>query len=218
MHRSTIFSALFTFLLLAPGAIALGQTPEEEAREAFFTPTVAETSRAFAMAEQAIQAKGLRTTGPFYNISAELYREKNAPTRNRLILVTSYRYSGDVAILSYVDLTKGVVTRVDTVAHTNVHLSEAEYLLAKEKALSHPKVRQQLGEYLSQIKVEAMVSHSAYEKDPLFGHRVVRLLFKVPGSGYLAQPIIFVDLTANQVLIDPEPNHSHAAVPSAQKH
>ncbi len=217
MHRSNIFSVLLTFLVLSPGAVAWGQTPEEDAREAFFTPTATETSRAFALAEQAIQEKGLRTSGPFYNISAELRRDKTAVTRNRLVLVTSYRYSGDVAILSYVDLTKGVVTRVDTIAHTNVHLSETEYLLAKEKALADPKVRQQLGIYLNQVKVEAMVSHSAYEKDPLFGHRVVRLLFKVPDSGYLAQPIIFVDLTANQVLIDPEPNHSHAAVPPAKK-
>lgn len=218
MYRSHFFSILLTFLVLAPSAVVRGQTPEEDAREAFFTPTAAETSRAFAMAEQAIQERGLRATGPLYNISAELHRDKNAVTRNRLVLVTSYRYSGDVAILSYVDLTKGVVTRVDAISHTNVHLSEAEYLLAKEKALTTPKVRQQIGEYLGQIQVEAMVSHAAYEKDPLFGHRVVRLLFKVPSGGYLAQPIVFVDLTANQVLIDPEPNHSHAAVPSAQKH
>lgn len=217
MNRSHIFSSLLIFLTLTSGVTAWGQTPEEEAREAFFTPTLAEASRAFAMAEQAIQERGLRATGPFYNISAELHRDKSAVTRNRLVLVTSYRYSGDVAILSYVDLTKGIVTRVDTIAHTNVHLCEAEYLLAKEKAFADPKVRQQLGVYLNQVKVEAMVSHSAYEKDPLFGHRVVRLLFKVPNSGYLAQPIVFVDLTANQVLIDPEPNHSHAAVPPAQK-
>lgn len=214
MKCSMLFTVVLA-LVVAGSRHACAQspppTPAEEAREAYFSPTAAERERAFALAARAIDERGLRTTGLLYPVSAELFRDKNiapAAQKDRLVLVTSYRYDGDLAIYSFLNLTRGTVMKVNTVAHQPVRLTETEFLQAKDRALADPQVRQKLGSYRGQAQIEAMVSHSPYEKDPLFGHRVVRLLFRVD-KGYLVKPIVFVDLTAEQVLVDPEALSSH---------
>ena len=210
--KSSWLSAIVAFGVLVSSTHANAQiSAAEQVADAVFEPTAAERVRAFALSDQAIRERNLRSSGLFYNISAELHRDKafEASGRtDRLVLVTSYRYEGDLTLLTFINLTRGTVMKIESVKNAPTHLSEAEYLIAREKALAHPQVAAKLAEFAGKVTVEAMVSRSPYNKDPLYGHRVVRLLFKVP-QGYVVDPIVFVDLTANQVMVD-SPSHSHA--------
>ena len=58
-----------------------------------------------------------------------------------------------------------------------------------------------LERWRGELQVEAIQSRAASETDPLFGHRVVRLLFRVR-RGWLDDPVVHVDLTAGRVLVE----------------
>jgi hypothetical protein len=208
MKRIISLPVLLALALLGPSAAAVAQT-SDPAIESAFTPTAAERERAIGLASEAIAQRGLRGNGLLYHISASLYQDKRAAAGDRLVLVTSYRYEGDLGIFSFLNLSRGTVEAVRAVPHAAVHLSAAEFELARSKAFADPQVVAQLGDYRDKVIVEAMVSHSSYERDPWFGHRVVRLLFKLPPDSYLVNPIVFVDLTSGQVLIDQVTHTNH---------
>jgi len=118
--------------------------------------------------------------------------------------VTHYRYEGDLAILTVVNLSQRAVVSVEARPHLPVGLAQAEFERAKELALADEAVKKALGPNASKVVVEALVIRAIAEKDPYFGRRVVRLLFKL-GAGYLSEPIVNVDLTAGRVEILPPP-------------
>lgn len=65
-----------------------------------------------------------------------------------------------------------------------------------------------LGGRVNEVVVEALVVRTSSRRDPLFGRRVVCLLFRI-GRAYEREPVVLVDLTAERLMVDP-------AIPSAE--
>jgi Cu2+-containing amine oxidase len=142
--------------------------------------------------------------------NVDLVRDKadDAESEERLAMVTHYRYEGDLAIQTLVNLTEKKVVSLESIPHLPTPLVAQEFSLARELALSRADVKQALEEYRDRLNVEALVVRTASEDDPLFGHRVVRLLFRV-GQDYLSTPIVMVDLTEKKVIIQQPPSRTN---------
>jgi hypothetical protein len=170
-----------------------------------YSLTAAERARAIELAERAVRERNLATGGPIFVVDADLIHDKAAGSEEgqRGALVTHYRYQGDVAIITHIDLAAGKVLQVETVPHLPVPLAEEEFKRARQLALDDAAVRAALGNNLNRVAVEALVTRPGSQQDPLYGHRLVRLLFKVDRD-YLSQPSVMVDLTDGKVTIEPK--------------
>lgn len=203
--------------LLLPSELPAQPLPTATAINPAFQPTAVERQAAISLAERALTQRGLRTSGPLYLISVELLNGKDDEgTQDRKAIVTHYRYDGDLTILTFVNLARGQVSRVDSVAHLPTQLSLEEFTTARNLGLADARVRTALGPYLSSATVEAMNIRATQTQDPIFGHRVVRLLFRV-GQDYLIEPYVNVDLTSAKVVVREAPTgeqahkHSHGS-------
>ncbi len=137
-------------------------------------------------------------------IGTEIVRQKSETGKDSPIKIyrtIHYRYSDDAAIFSLVNPDKQTVLKQRAIPHFPVSLAREELDTAKALALADPKVKKSLGENVSRIKVEALVIRPFSEKDPWFGHRVIRLLFK-DGRNYRHNPKVIVDLTKKNVLVE----------------
>ena len=164
-----------------------------------------ERARAVALAEGALRERNLAAEGPIFVVDVDLIRDKVAGSEDgrRGALVTQYRYRGDLAIITHVDLAAGKVLKVEEVPHLPVPLAEEELKRARQMALDDAAVRSVLGRPLDGVTVEALVTRPGSQGDPLYGHRLVRLLFKA-GRDYLSQPAVLVDLTDGKVIVQPQ--------------
>ncbi len=191
--RHVVARSLILVGLLGAGPASLaaqrGEPPD--------TLTAEERALAFRRAEEAVAP--LRTRAPMYLVASELIRPKG--NEGRQALVTHYRYDGDLAVLTTVDFGRGQVLALDTVPHLVVPMAAEEVERARELAMADPRVSRAVERWRGELQVEAIQSRAASEADPLFGHRVVRLLFRVR-RGWLDDPIVHVDLTAGRVLVE----------------
>jgi hypothetical protein len=163
--------------------------------------TAAEQEAAAIVAFNDIVERRIRGEGPIFFVHAEPYADKTDTSgQRRLALVTHYRYQGDTAITSIVDISASRVLDVRETANIPVPLARAEFEQARELALADPAVQAALGTNRGNVVVEPLLLHTASREDPLYAHRVVRLLFRM-GRDYLESPIVHVDLTTRRVLI-----------------
>ena len=166
-----------------------------------------ERETATSIAEGLLSRAGPLAQRRIYPVRAELFREKaaeEAGVEARQALVTHYQYQGDLAILTFVNLRDRRVIRQDTIAHLPVPLSPAEFEQARELALMDSAVARELAPYRDRLVVEPLVLRTSDPNDPLAGQRVVRLLFRV-GPDYLRRPIVTVNLSTREVLIEDQP-------------
>jgi len=174
--------------------------------EAAPTPlTDAEMQQAASIATGELRNRKLADDRTFF-VHAEMLHDKSAPGSRRA-LVLHYRYQGDLTITTVVDLTAQRVLDVRTAAHVAAPLSQQEFEQARGLAMADPRVAEALGQNRGRVTVEPLVLH-ATEGDPLYGHRVVRLLFRVERD-YLSAPVVLVDLTTRQVMIEPPRSADH---------
>jgi hypothetical protein len=147
--------------------------------------------------------RNLRTGGPVYLIGAELLRDKE-PEREgrRLALLTHFRPEGSLEIKALIDLAGQRVLEFTARENPNASMSREEIEAAVALTLANPRVRAALGEDLARVKVEGLHLLTSDPKDPLYGHRAVRMLFKV-GKLYRSAPVVIVDLTTRSVTIVP---------------
>jgi hypothetical protein len=180
----------------APG----GPSPGAQA----YSLSADERARAVALAAGALRERNLAAQGPIFVVDVDLIRDKVAGSEEgkRGALVTEYRYLGDLAIIVHVDLAESKVLQVDTVPHLPVPLAEEEFKRARQMALGDAAVHGALGSHFDRVTVEALVTRPGSQHDPLYGHRLVRLLFKVDRD-YLSQPAVLVDLTEGKVIVQP---------------
>jgi len=167
-------------------------------REAYdFVITEDERNRALAILATdktfALESK----RGPTYLVDLEVLNQKDLP-ENRILLITHYRTLGDLALVSRVDLTSGRTLSAEAIPHLPVRVSREEFEIARELALKDEAVRALLGARF--VEIEAQVSRTTDRRDPLFGHRVLHLLFRTE-DGYL-EARARVDLTTQQVSIE----------------
>jgi Cu2+-containing amine oxidase len=170
-----------------------------------FKLTARENVSAKSISEKALAERKMT---PAYFVKAEVLRDKaveGKETAERLVLVTHYRIEGDLTILTRVNLTKNEAEAVETIPHLPTALSEEEFKLAREMALADPQVKKALGKDIEKVTAEPLVLRTMAKDDPIFGHRVVRLLFRVD-KNYLSQPEVSVDLTARKVIVE-RPKH-----------
>ncbi len=198
LRRVVVSSALFicTWSASAARAQDVSRTGSEL--------TAQERALAISLAEEEVAGRGLRSTGPMFVTDVELIRTKDGrgeESPDRQALVTHYRYQGDLAILSAVSLSRGIVLQVDTAAHIPTRLATEEFDNARRLALADGLVRSSVEPYLERLDVEALVLHTSNPQDSLFGQRIVRLLFRV-GRDYLSDPIVYVNLHQERVSVE----------------
>lgn len=160
--------------------------------------TVAETQLAAEMAMREIVAQNLRAEGPLYFVDVEMLRDKNAPQR-RLARVTHYRYAGALSILTIVDLGAQRVVDQRTEANAITPLSAEEWEEGRRITLADPRVQELIRPYPN-VVLEPMLLQTRSREDPIFGRRVVDVLFRV-GRDYLSGPQVRVDLTDRSVTV-----------------
>lgn len=183
------FASILALVLARPAA---GQ------REAPDTLTTAERALAVRLTEEAVRP--LRTDAPMYLVDVELLRPKD-PGEARQALVMHYRYDGDLGILTTVDLSGQRVIALDTVPHLPLPFAAEEVDRARRLARDDPRVARALEPHGDAVRIEALPVRTVSPDDPLYGRRVLRLLFRVP-RGYLEEPVVLVDLTAGVVIIE----------------
>lgn len=177
---------------------------EEEDLTYPFQLTETEKLLAVQLSDQAITSRELRNGSPLYLVETELVVEKpevDGAAGKRLARITHYRYDGDLSIFTMIDLTAHSTRRMDVVSHHPVPFSNEEYEAAAGLALADRRVRSLLGERLTQVQPEGLAMRTSDPADRYFGHRVLRIMFKL-GDDYLTRPIAVVDLTAQTVVVD----------------
>jgi hypothetical protein len=134
-------------------------------------------------------------------IGVELVRRKgdNGRELEPIYRVQHYRYGDDTAIFSLVD--GGRLRGVEEVPHAPVALTLGELAEARGLALEDRRVARALERYRDRLLVEPLVVRTSDPADPWFGRRIVRLLFRV-GQDYVSEPIVFVDLTRREVIVE----------------
>jgi hypothetical protein len=167
--------------------------------------TQEERTLAVRLAEEALRAKKLLPDKKTFLAAAQTYRNteaEKAGSFERHALLTYYRYEGDVGILVYANLGQRRA-KVEELPHFPAPLAPEELQRARDLALNHPELKKVLEPFRDRLIVEALLTRSPTSKEPLFGHRLVNLLFRV-GPRYLsAQGMVLVDLTTEQVTVTP---------------
>jgi Cu2+-containing amine oxidase len=166
--------------------------------------TEAELQQAASIAMDELRKRNAADARTYFT-HAEVLRDKSSNARRALVV--HYRYAGDQTVTSIVDLTARRVVDVRIEAHAGAPLSREEFAQASELALADPNVVNALGANRSRVTIEPLLLR-APEGDPMFGRRVVRLLFRIDRD-YLSAPVVHVDLTERRVLIEPPRNREH---------
>lgn len=203
-HRRPLAAMAVCLALGGTLGAPLRAAEEEPEDTSAFQLTEAEKLLAVQLSDQAITARDLRNGSPLYLVETELVIEKAEIEGNagrRLARTTHYRYDGDLSIFTMIDLNAQSARRMDVVPHHPVPFSHEEYEAAAGLAMADRRVRSLLGERLTQVQVEGLAMRTSDPNDRYFGHRVLRLMFKLDHD-YLTRPIALVDLTTQTVVVD----------------
>lgn len=216
---------VLSLLIVAPSAAAQRavEPPVPRATESASDDVpAAVAARARTVAEGSPRLRGLlaeprtepraeaRTEARTVFIGVDLIRRKGDGGRDLApyYRVLHYRYADDTAITSLVDLESGRVAEQVEARHAPVRLSEGELGEARALAFGDRRVAAAIGRYMEQVVVEPLLVRTSDPNDPWFGRRVVRLLFRV-GANYLSQPIVYVDLSGREVIVQPGHGPGH---------
>lgn len=170
-----------------------------------------EKTTATGLAQEALQSAHLFAERKMYLTDAQISRDTALEMRSifgRRVMLTYYRYEGDLSIQVLIDLTARRVLEVKPRPHFFSPISVAESELAKQLALDDPRLSAALAPFRDRLVIEALTLRMTLPKDPLFRHRVVHLLFR-SGSTYLMRTLrVLVDLTTEKVIVEPAPDKS----------
>jgi hypothetical protein len=176
------------------------ERPQQSASEDV-PPAIA--ARARSVAESSERMRSLLAEPRTVFIGVDLIRRKGERGRDLApyYRVQHYRYADDTTITSLVELESGRVAEQVEAQHAPVRLSEGEFAEARELALADRRV----GGAISRVRdlvIEPLVVRTSDPNDPWYGRRVVRLLFRA-GADYLSSPIVYVDLSRREVIVQP---------------
>jgi Cu2+-containing amine oxidase len=165
--------------------------------------TPAEKDLVNSLAEQALKEKGL-LQGKTVLTSLEVFRDSRDKVSDRRVLAIHYRYDGDLALLTSIDLGRKKVLRVQEMPHMPTSLAPEEFVLAEKLARADPAVAKVLAGYGQAEKIEAdsLAHFTADPEAPGHHHRVVRLMFRQGRTYLLYGPMVDVDLTTGQVRLE----------------
>ncbi len=195
-------------LALVP--VALAAMPERADHRVSQVPYLSEREVALAreLAERELfrPDRGIGASEKVYFTKIELLPGSSAATTGREVMVTHYRYQGNQAILTRVDLHARQVVNVETVVNLPTPLAAEERSLAEELAWANPQVAALYQEFGDQLHVECKLGWPAAVADPTLPHRDVYLLFRI-GRDYLSGPRVVVDLVHEQVRVGGASSH-----------
>ena len=126
-------------------------------------------------------------------------------TSERLAVVTSYQYEGNLTINRLVDLNSGRVIEEDRIQNGGARFTNVEQQYARELLLADDRVRALIAPLQGQEQFNFLLTTTPDPSSPLFGRRVVNVLISTP-EGYLAEvPRISINLTDATVTVGPTP-------------
>lgn len=93
------------------------------------------------------------------------------------------------------------VVAVQRVDESNIPMTEVELDSAAKLASQNEVVRSVLGDQLAKAQVEGLRVFTVDKKDPCFGQRCVRLLYRLDRD-YFSDPIVTVNLSKQTVMVE----------------
>ena len=175
--------------------------------------TPAEHARAIALAEpqaaissaSALHPHSQARTSPNRVVVTDVQAVGVDKTNERLAVVTSYQYEGNLTINRLVDLNSGRVIEEDRIQNGGARFTNVEQQYARELLLADDRIRQLIAPLQGQEQFNFLLTTTPDPNSPLFGRRVVNVLISTP-EGYLAEvPRISINLTDATVTVGPTP-------------
>jgi hypothetical protein len=176
--------------------------------------TAAEHARAIALAEPQAAISSASALHP------EAVSARNSPNRvvvtdvqavgvdktnERLAVVTSNQYEGNLTINRLVDLNNGRVLEEDRIQNGGARFTNVEQQYARELLLRDDRVRRLVEPLQGQESFNFLLTTTPDPNNPLYGKRVVNVLISTP-EGYLTEiPRISINLTDAAVVVGPTP-------------
>jgi hypothetical protein len=200
MPRCFALVAIAVLVCVAAGRLAAGgDSPGVPGPERL---TAAERAAVRKLTEQALKDHGL-ASGKVYLTRIDVFADGGTGERHAIAI--SYRYEGDLAVLTHIDLGTLKVTEVETVPHLPTSLSPEELAEAEKLARANREVARALARYGegARIEVDAQMLITAVPDAPEYRHRVVRLFFRRGRDYLLYVPNVDVDLTRGTVRVRP---------------
>jgi len=188
--------------LLAALALVLPSpaAPEDSPPPAgFMTLTPREKKEALKLTEDFLKAKGL-WVGKIYLTRIDVFPSTKGDEPDRMAVLLHYRYQGNLAILTSVDLARNKVLKVETDSSFPTPLAPEEEAEVRKLTLTHPEVKKQLAAHGGEIEAETLPTFTIDKNDPTFNHRAVQVMFR-KGLNYLDTPRAHVDLTTGKVML-----------------
>ncbi|MEA3015952.1 MAG: hypothetical protein QOI38_674 [Sphingomonadales bacterium] len=190
--------------LLFSASLASGQVDQQrESAADDVAPAVAQRAR--SIAEGSPQMRNFLAAPRTVFIGVDVVRGKDDDGGREpapLHRVRHYRYGDDTTVTSLVDVRSGRVVEQTEARNAAVPLSVGEFEEARALALADRRVMAAVGSLRERLVVEPLVVRTSDASDAWHGRRVVRLLFRV-GADYLSNPVVHVDLTSRQVIVQP---------------
>jgi hypothetical protein len=154
------------------------------------------------LTEQALRERKL-DSGKVYLTRIDVFADGGSGERHAIAI--SYRYEGDLAILTHIDLGTMKVTAVEQIPHLPTSLAPEELTEAEKLARANREVARALAKYGpdAKIEVDAEIAITAVPDAPEYHHRVVRLFFRRGRDYLLYVPSVNVDLTTGIVRVRP---------------
>jgi hypothetical protein len=202
-----MFRYFISLLLFVWTGSAFTQTPEKTDH---LDLTPEEYQSVVTLAEKALKAKELHK-GKIYLTSLEVHRDTGDVQSPRNALVIHYRYEGNLAIYTSVNIGRKQVTKVETDPHGPTCLAAEELAQAIKLVRASADVHKALAKHgpPEKFEVDALIAHTADPKSPIFQHRAVRIWFRQGRTYLLYGPTVEVDLTTEKVRVFPAGSDKH---------
>ena len=126
-------------------------------------------------------------------------------TSERLAVVTTYQYEGNLTINRLVDLNSGRVVEEDRMQNGGARFTNVEQQYARELLMGDERVRRLVEPLQGREQFNFLLTTTPDPNNPLYGKRVVNVLISTP-EGYLTEvPRISINLTDAAVVVGPTP-------------
>ncbi len=176
-------------------------TPAEQARAIALAEPSAAISSAAALHPDATHARN----SPNRVVVTDVQAVGADKTSERLAVVTSYQYEGNLTINRLVDLNSGRVVEEDRLQNGGARFTNVEQQFARELLLRDERVRRLIEPLQGRETFNFLLSTTPDPNNPLYGKRVVNVLIGTP-EGYLTEvPRISINLTDAAVVVGPTP-------------
>lgn len=194
-------------LLLLPLGCAAVEGNNEKRDWPLSQLTPAEEQLARDLAEEALfqPEQHIDRSEKIFFTRLQMLPGSTADSPERQVVVTHYRYQGNQAILTTVDLHTQQVVQVERVANLPTALAAEEFQRAVILARADERLLDLFAEYGERLHVEGKLGWPTQVADPSVPHRNVYLLFRV-GRNYLSGSRVIVDLVNERVSVEEVPS------------